>query len=79
VSLPPGFREIPDPEAEIRRLAGERARLETVPVSRSDLDCLLAVATLYLASFTDDEMMTLPEKFRHQDVEDVVHRHGRRY
>jgi hypothetical protein len=79
VSLPPGYREIPDPQAEIRRLADERARLETVAVRRFDLDCLLAVATLYLTSFTDDELMTLPEKFRHQDVEDVVHRHARRY
>jgi hypothetical protein len=79
MNLPPGFREIPDPEAEIRRLAEERARLESVTVPRNDLDCLLAVATLYLNSFTDDELMTLPEKFRYQDVEDVVKRHGRRY
>jgi hypothetical protein len=75
----PGAREIPDPEAEIRRLAEQRAGLESVALPRRDLDCLLAVATLYLNSFTDDELMTLPEKFRHQDVEEVVKRHGRRY
>lgn len=55
------------------------AALETVPLPRRDLDVLLAVATLYLDSFADDELMTLPEKFRLQDVEDVVKRHGRRY
>ena len=75
----PGAREIPDPEAEIKRLAAERARLENVTLTRGDLDCLLAVATLYLNSFTDDELMTLPGKFLYQDVEDVVKRHGRRY
>ena len=79
MTMPPGWREIPDPEAEIRRLAGERAALETVPLPRRDLDVLLAAATLYLDSFTDGELMTLPEKFAHQDVEDVVNRHGRRY
>ena len=79
VTMPPGWREMPDLEAEVRRLAGERAALETVPLPRRDLDCLLAVATLYLNSFTEDELMTLPEKFRYQDVEEVVKRHGRRY
>ena len=79
MTFPPGFRETPDPEAEVRRLAEERARLENATIPRFDLDVLLAVATLYLTSFTDDEMMTLPEKLRLQDVEDVVHRHGRRY
>jgi hypothetical protein len=79
MTFPPGWREIPDPEAEIRRLADERARLETVPVPRHDLDVLLAVATLYVASFHPGEMMTLPEKLQLQDVEEVVKRHGRRY
>ena len=77
MTMPPGWRAIPDPEAEIRRLAGERAALETVPLPRRDLDVLLEVATLYLNAFTDDELMTLPEKLRLQDVEDVVKRHGR--
>jgi hypothetical protein len=75
----PGAREIPDPEAEIRRLAAERDRMENVTVPCRDLDCLLAVATLYVDSFAPDEMMTLPEKFALQDVEEVVERHGRRY
>jgi hypothetical protein len=78
MTFPPGWREIPDPEAEIRRLADERARLETVSIPRHDLDVLLSVATLYVASFRPDEMMTLPEKLRLQDVEEVVKRHGRR-
>ena len=77
--MPPGWREIPGPEAEVRRLAGERAAPETVPLPRRDLDVLLAVATLYVDSFNPDEVMTLPEKLlRLQDVEDVVKRYGRR-
>jgi hypothetical protein len=79
MSLPSGFRSIPDPEAEIRRLAAERAALETVAVPRHDFEVLLAVATLYLDSFSDSDTMTLPEKFAFQDVEEVVHRHGRWY
>ena len=67
------------PSTSFRFQPEDRARLENVSVPRGDLDCLLAVATLYLTSFTDDEMMTLPEKMRLQDVEDVVHRYGRRY
>jgi len=79
VDFIPGARAIPDPEAEVRRLAGERARLENASVPRRDLDVLLAVATLYIDAFSPDEMMTLPEKLRLQDVEEVVKRHGRRY
>ena len=75
----PGARPIPDPEAEVRRLAAERAAQENVSVSRADLDALLAVATLYIDAFTPDEAMTLPGKLMLQDVEDVVKRHGRRY
>jgi len=79
VNLPPGARAIPDPEAEVQRLAGERARLEHVPVPRRDLDILLAGATLYVDSFNPDEMVTLPQKLVLQDVEEVVKRYGRRY
>lgn len=52
---------------------------EQVTVPRYDFDVLLAVATLYVNAFSDDEMMTLPEKMRLQEVEDVLERHGRRY
>lgn len=52
---------------------------EQVTLPRGELDTLLAVATLYLESFTDDELMTLPEKMTHQDVEAVVAKYGRRY
>lgn len=73
MTMPPGWREIPDPEAEIRRLAGERAALETVPLPRRDLDVLLAVASAVLggeARVTGD--------FTFADVEAVVKRHARR-
>lgn len=46
---------------------------------RDDLDCLLAVATLYLGAFGQDEMVTLPEKLRLQEVEEILERRGRRY
>jgi hypothetical protein len=52
---------------------------ETVTIPKFDLDALLAVATLYVDSFADDEMMTLPERMRLQDVEDIVERYGKRY
>ncbi len=71
MTTPPGWREIPDPEAEVRRLAGERAALETVPVPRRDLDVLLAVASAVLggeASVTGD--------FTFADVEAVVKRYA---
>lgn len=49
-------------------------------ITQEELDTLLAVATLYLDAFNDEnEMMTLPEKFRLQYVEEVVARYGRRY
>jgi hypothetical protein len=79
VNLPPGAREIRDPEAEVQRLADQRAGRERVLLSRRDLDILLAVATLYVDSFNPDEAVTLPQKLVLQDVEDVVQRHGRRY
>ena len=62
-----------------KRIEHDRGRQEEIEKLRADLDVLRAVATLYLTSFTDDELMTLPEKMRLQDVEDVVHRYGRRY
>lgn len=52
---------------------------ERADISREDLDHLLAVATLYVTAFSDDEKMTLPEKMRLQAVEEVLERHGRRY
>ncbi len=52
---------------------------ERAGISQADLDTLLAVATLYIEAFREDEMMTLPEKLRLQEVEDVVERYGKRY
>jgi len=51
---------------------------ERADISQHDLDVLLSVATLYISAFAEDEM-TLPEKLRLQEVEEVVERYGRRY
>lgn len=48
-------------------------------VTPDDVGQLLAVATLYVDAFREDEMMTLPEKLRLQEVEAILERHGRRY
>jgi len=54
-------------------------RTPTVAVSESDFGQLLAVATLYVDAFKDDEMMSLTERLRLQEIEDILDRHGRRY
>jgi hypothetical protein len=77
MTMPPGWREIPDPEAEIRRLAGERAALETVPLPRRDLDVLLGATAAYLSSLLEGELRSLPGDLTYADVEAVVKRHGR--
>ena len=61
------------------RIEYARKRADEIEKLRADLDCLLAVATIYLDAFREDEMMTLPEKLRLQDVEEVVARRGKRY
>ncbi len=48
-------------------------------VAEPEIDALLAVATLYVDAFKDDEAMTLPERMRLQEIEDILDRHGRRY
>ena len=44
-----------------------------------EFEQLLAVATLYVEAFKEDEMMTLPEKMRLQEIEAILERHGKRY
>ena len=63
----------------MERLAALRKQTPDMDELRADMDVLLAVATLYLDAFRDDEMITLLEKMRLQEVEDVVARHGKRY
>ena len=80
MNLPPGAREIHDPEAEVQRLAGERARLETLPIRRRDLDVLLAAAAALLdadRNGTLDWQLNLPGDFTYHDLEDVARRYGR--
>jgi hypothetical protein len=57
----------------------ERRDKERVSVSQADLGQLLAVATLYVASFADDEAMTLPERLRFQEIQDIVTKYGERF
>lgn len=40
----------------------------------TDVGQLLAVAELYVAAFHDDELMTLPERMRLQEIEDILDR-----
>jgi hypothetical protein len=48
-------------------------------LTETEIEALLAVATLYVDSFKQDELMTLPERMRLQEIEDLLDRHGRRY
>lgn len=50
-----------------------------VTIPQYQLDLLLAVATMYIEAFTDDELMTLPGKMLLQDVEEIVALYGKRY
>jgi hypothetical protein len=50
-----------------------------VAVALDDLETLLVVATMYVDAFGKDELMTLPERMRLQEVEQVLERRGRRY
>ena len=55
------------------------AETESATLLRYELDCLLAVATMYVNAFAEDELMTLPAKLLLQDVEAILGRYGRRY
>jgi hypothetical protein len=48
-------------------------------ITTAEIDALLAVATLYVDAFKDDDAMTMPERMRLQEIEDILDRHGRRY
>ena len=61
------------------RAEHDRQRAGEIEALKRDLDILLAVATIYVDAFSPDEMMTLPERMRLQDVEDVLERRGKRY
>lgn len=80
VTAPSGFWPEGVVTADVaQRMEHDRRRGEEIGSLERDLDVLLAVATLYLDAFRDDEAVALPEKMRLQDVEDVVQRRGRRY
>jgi hypothetical protein len=50
----------------------------TLPLTDAEVGALLAVATLYVDSFAEDEAMSLTELMRLQEIEDILERHGRR-
>jgi hypothetical protein len=77
--LPPGAREIRDPDGEVQRLADARAASETLPVKRADLECLLAAAGLYLEESGPEGEMAPQESELRRDLEAVVQRYGRRH
>jgi hypothetical protein len=62
-----------------QRIDYARKRADEIRQLKRDVESLLVVATLYLDAFTDDDLMALPEKMRHQEVEEIVQRRGRRY
>ena len=47
--------------------------------THQDMEQLLAVATIYVNAFGENEMMTLLEKMELQRVEEIVERRGKRY
>ena len=47
--------------------------------TRTDLEELLAVATLYLDAFKNDEMVSLTELGRLGKIEEIIKRRGKRY
>ena len=55
------------------------AEMESVTLQRHEFDQLLAVATMYVNAFEEDEMMSLPAKLFLQDIESILERYGRRY
>lgn len=76
---PGSAREIPDPAKAAESLAEARKAAEVITVRRSDLDALLAVATVYVTAFSDEEPMTPRERTRLKEVEGILARHGKRY
>lgn len=50
-----------------------------VTLTSVDIGQLLSVATMYVDSFSENEVMTLPERMRLQEIEAILDRHGRRY
>lgn len=52
---------------------------DTVSLTEAEIGALLALATLYVDSFKDDETMSFTGRMRLQEIEDILDRHGRRY
>jgi hypothetical protein len=53
--------------------------MSTYGITEAEIEALLAVATLYVDAFKEDETMTLPERMRLQEIENILDRHGKRY
>ena len=69
------------PMTSLPPTASESAQLaDQVTIERAEWEALLAVATLYVGAFGDpEETMTLPERMRLQEIEDILAKHGKRY
>lgn len=52
---------------------------EPVTVPAREWDLLLAVATVYVESFSYEDRMSLGQRILLRDVEAVVDKHGRKY
>jgi hypothetical protein len=56
-----------------------RALVAEFKQAREDLEELLAVATFYLAAFSEDEKVSLTEAARLQKIDEIIERRGKRY
>lgn len=52
---------------------------DQITVPGHEFGQLLAVATLYLDAFSDDEQMTYAEAKRHGEIVAIIEKYGRRY
>ena len=59
-----------------RTVSEEWNRPPVLGLSPAETDALLAVARLYVDAFEEDEMMSLPQRMRLQEIEDILERHS---
>jgi regulatory protein YycH of two-component signal transduction system YycFG len=61
---------------ELKQAREEKSKIEQLVL---DVEDLLAVATIYLDAFDEDDMVSITEAARLQKIEEIVERRGKRY